>query len=462
MKRLYTLALGAAVLAVAVQGCTTEDPELYLGGPAAPAAALQLSASRIDLAAGGSAVIGMRVVDAAGNTVPAVAPTATSGNAAVATATAGAADEQWTATATVAAVGLGEAMLTVSGAGFSTEVVVRVGPASLTLSRADGGPAEVPSGGSADYEIKAWDLAGNPLTVPADFPAWPVTSTLPARVSVTPVDGNPLLWTATGAQPGSVDLRVSTDTKAPLYGPYVNGKATVTVVPGTFAGTLSAATAAPGAVITATKAASGPIFDADSKVTLATTSALVEGFTANTITFAVPATGASGAATLTLLDMGADQLAQTIGFTSTSAFEDAYHATNTNATVSPQATAPEVSTIMTANRNVYFSHAGYGTGSAARGAWNGGPQVDHYFKVTTGAAAQTVTLTLSWTNGSDVDLFILNEGGTEVAFAYSGSTTNEILTYTFPANSVHYVAASMYNAGTNITNFKFNFAGLTP
>jgi hypothetical protein len=460
MKRLCTLVLGAAAFAVAVQGCTTEDPELYLGGPAGPAAAIQLSDSRIDVAAGGTATIGMRVVDAAGNTVPGVAPTISSGNAAVATAAAGAASGQWTATATVTGVTLGEATLTVSGGGLTAQATALVGPGSVTISRTGGGAAEVPSGGSAEYELKLFDLAGNELTVPAGFPGWAVTSSNTARVSVAPVAGNPLLWTATGAQPGAADLQVTTDTKAPRIGPVVTAKSTVTVVPGTFAGTLSAATGGPGTVVTATKAAGGPDFDADSKVTLGTTTAYVDGFNANTITFAVPPTGATGLATLTLLDMGAAQLAQTTGFTSTSAFEDIYHATNTNATVSPQVTAPEVSTIMTANRNVYFTHAGYGTGAAARGAWNGGPQVDHYFKVTTGATATPVTITLSWTNGSDVDLFILDEAGNEVAYAFSASTTQEVLSYTFPANSIRYVASSMWTAGTNITNFKLNFSGL--
>lgn len=453
MKRLCTLALGAAAFAVAVQGCTTDDPELYLGGPAGPAAAIQLSSSRIDLAAGGSATIGMRVVDAAGNTVPGVAPTISSGNTAVATAAAGAADAQWTATATVTGVALGEATLTVSGGGLTAEATALVGPASVTMTRVGGGAAEVPSGGSADYEIKLWDLAGNELTnLPAGFPTWTVTSSNAARVSVTGTEGNPLLWTATGAQPGAADIRVATDTKAPRVGPVVTAKSTVTVVPGTFAGTLSAATAAPGTVITATKAASGPSFDADSKVNLGTTAAFIDGYTATTIRFALPAIGSAAATTLSLLDMGADQIAQTTTFTPTKASEDVYSPGNMSNNCAVPAAVPNYADVVSPGGWVFMVHNG--TTQGGTGCVNGGAGNDHWFLYTTGATDETVDILAYWPLAGDNDIYVYStDFSSNPCSGYSGSTTDELecAGTTLAANTSYYIIFSPWtpNAGNN-------------
>jgi hypothetical protein len=457
MKRLCTLALGAAALAVAVPGCTTEDPELYLGGPAGPAAAIQISSSRIDLAAGGSATIGMRVVDAAGNTVPGVAPTVSSGNAAVATATAGAADGQWTATATITGVGLGEATLSVSGGGLTAEATALVGPGSVTLTRVGGGAAEVPSGGSADYELKLWDLAGNELTnLPAGFPTWVVTSSSAARVTVTGTEGNPLLWTATGAQPGAADLRVTTDTKAPRYGPVVTAKSTVTVVPGTFAGTLTAATAAPGQVITATKAASGPDFDADSKVTLGTTAAFVDGFTATTIRFAVPAIGTTAASTLSLLDMGASQIAQTTAFTPTKASEDVYSPGNITNDCTAPATPVDYAAARSAGNWVFLVHNG--TTQGTRGCFNSGAVTgyDHFIAFTTGAATTTLNVEARWDLAGDNDIYVCTTNFASCPGAgFTGNANDEILNgVAVAASTTYYVIFSPWTGNAGNSNIR--------
>jgi hypothetical protein len=451
MKRLCTLVLGAAAFAAAVQGCTTEDPEIYLGGPAGPAAAIQLSDSRIDVAAGGSATIGMRVVDAAGNTVPGVAPTVSSGNAAVATAASGAASGQWTATATITGVALGEATLTVSGGGLTAEATALVGPGSVTIS----GASDVPSGGSADYALKVFDLAGNELTVPAGFPPWAVTSSNTARVSVAQVDGNPLLWTATGAQPGAVDLRVATDTKAPRIGPVVTAKAPVTVVPGTFAGTLSAATAAPGSVITATKAASGPDFDADSKVTLGTTAAFVDGYTSTLIRFAVPAIGSTAASTLTLLDMGAAQLAQTTTFTPTKASEDVHSPGN----ITNDCTAPATPIDYAASRSpgnwVFMAHSGAVHGT--RGCFNSGGVTgyDHFVSYTTGATATAMSIESRWDRAGDNDLYVCTPALSCFAAGFSANANDEILNNVpVAASTEYYIVWSPWTANAGISNVR--------
>jgi hypothetical protein len=456
MKRLCTLALGAAAFAVAVQGCTTEDPELYLGGPAGPAAAIQLSSSRIDLAAGGSATIGMRVVDAAGNTVPGVAPTISSGNTAVATAAAGAADAQWTATATVAGVALGEATLTVSGGGLTAEATALVGPGSVTITRVGGGAAEVPSGGSADYEIKLFDLAGTELTdFPAGFPGFAVTSSNAARVSVAATAGNPLLWTATGAQPGAADIRVATDTKAPRVGPVVTAKSSVTVVPGTFAGTLSAATAAPGSVITATKAAGGPDFDADSKVTLGTTAAFVDGFTATTVRFAVPAIGSTAASTLSLLDMGTSQIAQTTTFTPTKAAEDVHSPGNITNDCTAAGTPIDYAAARSPGNWVFMSHNG--TGQGTRGCFNSGAVTgyDHFVSYTTGATATTMNIESRWDAAGDNDLYVCTPALSCPVGGFSGNANDEILNnVAVTANTTYYIVWSPWTANAGNTNVR--------
>ena len=440
-----------AALALAGVGCS-EEPDLYLGGPVGPAAAIQVSDSRVDLAAGGSATIGARVVDAAGNTVAGVTPTVSSASAAVAGATVGAADEQWTATVTVTGAGLGETVLTLSASGLTTEVVARVGPASVTIARSDGGPAQVPSGGSAEYELKLWDMAGNALTtIPPEYPTPLVTSTSTARVSVARVEGEPLKWTATGAQPGAVNLNVASNARAQQFGLPVTAQAAVTVVPGTFTGTLSAATAAPGSVITATKAAGGPDFDADSKVTLGTTSAFVDGFTATTISFAVPAIGSTAASTLSLLDMGAAQIAQTTTFTPTKASEDVYSPGNITNDCTAPATPVDYATARSGGNWVFLVHNG--TNQGTLGCFNGGAGYDHYVAFTTGAATTTLNVEARWSLAGDNDIYVCTTSLASCPGAgFTGNANDEILNgVAVAASTTYYVIFSPWtgNAGNN-------------
>jgi hypothetical protein len=343
----------------------------------------------------------------------------------------------------ITGAGLGETCLTVSAGGLVDTVEVITGPAGLVVS----GPDTVGSGEQVQYSLTAVDASGGALTGSTTYD-WVSSSTARFGVDETGL--------VSGRGTGTATIRVRAPGGA-------DATKSIVIAPGVFAGTLSLTTASGGAVVTASPGAGDPAYDNDMTVSLGTTAAWIESISADAIMFAVPATGTAGAQTLSIFNIGPDQWAQTATFTNPSATGDAYQPANLSTCGGcTLPAAPSVTAIMTANNNVYFAHGGYGTGSASRGAWNGGglPAPDHYFRVVTGAAAAAVTMTLQWTNGSDVDIFVIDAGGTEVANGFSGSSTNEIVTFTFPANTTHYVGASMWDAGSDITNFRFNFGGL--
>jgi hypothetical protein len=443
----------AVAISAALGGACGDETIIYPGGPAGPAAGIAASRGLVVLHAGEAATIGLRAVDDSGNTVPGTAPSITSCDASIANVNAGGAADPWTSTAEVVGVALGQTCLVASAGSVPPETVrVNVGPRLMTLV----GPDTVLSGATASFTLAFTDATGATVPAPATgFPGARVTSGNLLRMVIVP-PGDPVSFSTAGQQPGTVTLTANLGAD---HGG-TTARKTVTVAPGVFAGSFSATSAAPGSVITVTRAAGGPAFDADSKAALGAFAAYVDGFTADQLMFALPATGSTTAGTLLLSDMGPVQVAQTASITATKATEDVYAPGNTNATVSPPAGAPDASTVMTANNNIYLVHGGFGTGAASRGAWNGGTQVDHYVAVTTGAEDAVVTITLSWTNGSDVDLFILDDTGTEVANSFSGSTTQEVMTFTFPAGTTHFIGISMWSAGTDITNLRLRLAGL--
>lgn len=450
MMRFGLRGVAAVLAAAAAAGACGDETLIYPGGAAGPAVRIEVSNSALLLNAGVPVTIGMRTVDDAGNPASAV-PAISSCDGAVVGVASGTGAGQWTATATVTGVTIGDACLVVTVGSLPPEsILVRVTPAALAIV----GPGQILSGGTGAYALEFRHADGSVLTAPTGFPIPTVETLNDLRLPITATSD--VDYDAAGQQPGFVGLR------AALEGAWggVVGNKVVEVVPGAFGGTLSAASAAPGSVVTVTRAAGGPAFDTDSKAALDGVGAYVDAFTADALTFAVPATGSTAAGTLLLSDMGSLQLAQTIGFTATKATEDVYAPGNTNTTVTPPAGAPDAATVMTANNNIYLVHGGFGAGSAARGAWNGGAQVDRYVAVTTGADSAVVTITLSWTNGSDVDLFILDGAGDEVDNSFSGSTTQEVLTFTFPASTTHYIGMSMWDAGSVITNLKLHLEGL--
>jgi hypothetical protein len=449
-QSLVLLVAGGAALAAL--GCS-DDPSLFLSGPPGAPAGQRLSASRVTIVVGDSVALGARVEDAAGNSVTGTAPTVASCNDAVATVGGSAADPLYSTSVWVRATGLGVSCLTVSGGGFTDTVRVTTGPSAVKIV----GPNlaattdTVQSGAVVPFTVIAFGKAGDTLPGTTEY-EW--TSSAAANLAVHRLTGE-----AAGKSPGTPSVRV----RAP--GGAMDQKS-ARVVAGIFNGTLSAATAAPGALITITRASDGPFFDGDTGVNLGQ-AAFVDSWSAGSVTFAVPATGATTAAVLGLTNMGPGQVAQNGSFTPSVAFADVHQPAS-----AALGTAPAYNAVKSPSNWVYFTHSGYGTGAAARGVLQGagGTQPDHYFLITTGASGGTVTLArLQWTNtggagtanASDFDIFICTVAGTGCTIAFSSSATEEVITTpkTLAPNTTYFVAGSNWSAFNNIHNLRLKVEG---
>ncbi len=436
MERIFRRAIAAAAMVFVFAGCGDEDL-IFAGGTAGPAVAIDLTTSLFELRAGETVTIGMQGRDAAGNAVTASTPTIASGDASVVTAAAGAANDNFAATATVTATGMGETIITVTLGSLSETLTARVGPGSMLIT----GPDTVGSGNDGQFAITALDINGAAAsgTPPLD---WVTTNT--GRMVV---DAAGL---ASGRGTGSVTLNVRGAGGA-------GATKTVVVAPGVFAGTLSATTGDAGALLTITRAADGAPFDDDTEVNLSGEDAWVESFTANDLVIGVPSSGVAGAQDLSIVNIGPGQLEQKTTFTANTAFGDTYQPGNTTNDCTLPTTSPDLMAIRSANNYVYFSHGGFGTGSASRGCQNGGAQIDHYFTLTAGASDLNVDLFLEWDNGSDVDIIVCSD---PVAFTcaftfFSGDDENEDGSgVTIPAGETWYVVITMWVAGTDISNLR--------
>lgn len=441
MVKLYRRMLAAAATIAIVASCG-DKTIIFPGGPGGAPVALSLTSSDFEVVVGKAITFAAVGRDEAGNPTTA-AVTITSCNASVASVGSASSDDLWSTIVAVQGVSLGSTCLTVSVAGISETVTVTTGPAGVVIS----GPDTVGSGEEGQFTVSGVDAGGAVLSGTTAY-VWSTSNG--GRLVTDVADG-----LATGRSTGSVTMRIRAPGGA-------SATKSVTVVPGTFAGTLSAASGLAGDVVSLTRAAGGSTWDADTEARFGGQYAWIESVSPDVLQMAMPSTGATGAQTLALSNIGPSQLEQEATFTANSAFGDAYTATNTSADGSIPAGAPEASAVMTANNNIYFSHGGFGLDELSRGWWNGpgADQIDHYFKVTTGGSAVTVTMTLEWDDGSDVDILVLTAGGGVLATGFSGSSSNEVVTWTFPANSVQYIVATMWTAGSNTTNFRFNLAGL--
>jgi trimeric autotransporter adhesin len=335
----------------------------------------------------------------------------------------------------IKAVGFGEGTVVASGGGQSATITVTTVPAGVEVG---GAPAQLGSGATAQLAANPLDTQGNPVTVPDSLFTW---SSSPASVISISATG-----LATAQAPGTATVTVTAPGGA-------TGTASITVVAGVFAGTLSAASAAPGTVVTATKAAAGPDFDADSKATLAGASAWIEAFTATTLQFAVPATGATTAATLLLSDLGPGQLAQNTTFTPTSAL-DAWSPGNITNDCSDPTSAPSYNAEKSANGWLYFSHNG--TTQGGTGCYNGGTGYDHFFTYTTGGAPETVEIRTEWKVAGDMDLYVCNATLTSCPIAgFSGATNAEVIAAaSLAASTTYYIVFSPWEAGAGSNSIR--------
>jgi hypothetical protein len=238
-----------------------------------------------------------------------------------------------------------------------------------------------------------------------------------------------------------------------------NAVKTVVVVPGVFGGVLSATSAAPGELITATRAAGGPPFDADVTVRLGTTNAFVDLITTDVVTFAVPATGSVAAGVLTLGNMGSDQIAEATAFTATKASEDVYSPGNITNDCSDPATAPDYAAVKSPSGWVYLVHNG--TNQGAMGCQNSGAVTgyDHYIVYTTGASAEVIDVEARWTLTGDNDIIVCKTDYSDCPGAgFSSGTLAELeaVDLELEANSSYFIIYSPWtaNTGTNLIRIK--------
>jgi hypothetical protein len=294
--------------ALLVLACA-DDPSLYLGGPAGSPTALELSSQRFVLRAGATATIAGQLRDEVGNAVSGDVSFASCDPAKVTVGNPAASTQpQWTTEATVTAVALGDACLTATAASFLDTIQVRIVPGTIVIT----GPDTVLSGGTATFGLEFHDLNGATLATSPDFPIPEVVSLNTFRLPLSVVD--PLTYDAAGQAPGNVTLQTATGVE---YGSVTADKV-VRIVPGVFTGTLSAATAAQGGAITVT----GDLeWDGDEFVTIGgEAGSLWSGVAADamtdpstgSLTFLVPWSLAPGDYSVTVLNQGAVQVAQTV------------------------------------------------------------------------------------------------------------------------------------------------------
>jgi hypothetical protein len=437
MRQLYALLVGGVALTVAVQGC--KDPALYVGGPPGAAAALQVSNSKLALAIGETAMIGASALDSVGNATSTM-PSFSSCDGSVVSVGTATPFAGFTNAAQLQAAGLGVSCVIVQAAGFTDTVKVSTGPAGVVIV----GPDTVGSGNSASYTVEAYDAAGTVLTGTTAY-EWSSSNT--GRMSVDAASGE-----AAGKSTGSVTMRLVAPGGA-------NAVKSLVVAPGVFGGALSATSAAPGALITATRAADGPEFDADVAASLDGVSAYVDEITPDAVMFAVPATGSAAAGTLTLANMGPLQIAQTTGFTASKAVEDVYSPGNIDNTCNVPGTIPVFENVMSPLGAVYIVHDGttHGTGSCLDA---GGGGHDHWFTFTTGATG-VIDLVATWPLAGDYDLVICdsdakvagNDGS--CSYGYSGNSNDEtMIGVTLAANTQHWFAFETWSGNAGLNNVK--------
>lgn len=439
MKTFLGMLLGGAILAAT--GCTKEAP-LYPGGPVGPAAALNLSSALFVVNAGGApAMVAARVEDSVGNATSDAVSFASCDPAKV-TVSAGDAMDQWTSSAGIAGVTLGVSCVTATGAGMTDTIRVRIAPGSIVLS----GPDSMISGTGGTFDMAFYSLDGTLLTAGADFPVPEVKTVNAALLAISATD--PLTYDGSARSPGNAVLQVSTNTD---FGS-VTANHLVTVVPDVFTGTLSAATGAPGSLVTATRAAGATAWDSDVGVSLKGVSAFVDGVTADVVRFAVPATGSTALSNLLFTNIGPDQLAKITTFTLTQPLEDIYWPGN----LDPLA-GPDVDAVMSPAGNIYMTSVGLCSGGV-------GADCDDFFTITAGATDRTVTATLTWVSSTttvagDFDILWCNADCSAYVgnFDGAGSSKPEVSTVTIPAGATWHLWINNYSqTAPRFSNVKVN------
>lgn len=387
MRKGWGVFLGAAAFAA---GACSGDPALYLGGPAGPPVALDLSSHNLTVIVGDSTEFGANALDAVGNRTS-VVPTITACDGAVSVGSS-AGSTHHAVSAWIRGTGLGVSCVVVSGGGLSDTAVITAAPASVRIA---GDPIlgfdnQDPAANVFTFGVDAFDRGGNALTGSVPY-AW--SSSTPTLLSVNPTTGE-----VTTKSLGTASVRVVAPGGA-------NDALGVTVGAPLLNGTASATSGGQGDLITITRTG-GPVFDANTEAYLnfGGVRTFVDGtITADQIRIVVPATGvAAGRSDIVLRKVGPDDVDRRVIFQATTGGTSHRYTPASDAC----STAPDYNAEQSPANWVYFS---FTEGSVGYG----GSKPDIWFKYTNStASSQTVDVRFEWLspNGSatviaDADLF---------------------------------------------------------
>lgn len=378
LVRLFSCLLPAVF---ALTACS-EDPTVPGTGDAAY---IELSRSTTFQEAGRPFSVSAFVRDERGNRLP-TAVTATSSGASVRVDSAIFNPATSETRIWVTPVGLDStATITATAGSLSATLKVASLPASLAITL----PATIGSGANATATVNALNATGGVIGTNVKFT---VVSSDTNKVKVNP-DGS---LTARGT--GLVTLTFT--------GP--GGKITatkdVTVVPGTFSGTITPAAggAVAGNIVTIT-APAGVAFDADTKVQIGPASnfQMVLSQTATTITALIPFGTPVGTAAVSLTNVGPQQLAfaTTLPVTATGT-QESTDAANNSPSTAPTVTLP-VDIV---------------------GSVDGADQDDIFKIVVTAATPVSINLTWDSSQNHDLDFLLMNSTFTGASGACSAAT----------------------------------------
>jgi hypothetical protein len=251
--------------------------------------------------------------------------------------------------------------LTFSGGGITEAVVVNGLPAGLRIVVGD----ELGSGDSANVTVQGLDRAGTSFgNVPFTITASSDTNIIAIRAGTRVVAKGVGTATITVAGPAG-----GTTTKS------------ITVVPGTFNGTVVQSAFSGGQILTVT--AGAVPFDADTEVKLGTQSLILLSRTTSTIRVILPFGQAGGTLPVFVERVGPSQLALRANVNIT--------AVGSADTLEPNNTAG-TATALTPGTDVIASVSG--------------SDVDDYYTLTV-TTAGTFTLEINWSNTADIDAAIL-------------------------------------------------------
>lgn len=198
----------------------------------------------------------------------------------------------------------GDGSITITSGSLTATINVRTIPHAAKVG---GLAATIASGNTAQLYPIGLDVSGDSIAVPADSFTWSTSD-----ASVLDVDSTGLV---TAKAPGTAVITVTPPgAKSPGLGP-------TEVVPGTFAGTFSAASAAFGDTLVIKPDAALP-FDGDELVTLDGNYAWILGQSADSIAIVVPNVSAIGARDLLITRIGPNQVAQQKSLNVTAKYTD--------------------------------------------------------------------------------------------------------------------------------------------